>query len=80
MLADLARTSPRIPANVCPLCYVTPKLDADDRDGLDDCLRSDGVQFTGVARELALLGWKVSADAVGRHARGECLAGVKYCA
>jgi len=77
MLADLARTSPRIPANVCPLCYVTPRLDDDDRDGLDDCLRG-AAHFTDISRELALLDWKVCADAVGRHARGECPAGVKY--
>ena len=71
-LADEEERSRKGP--LCTLAVITSGLDDTDRKALDDALASNAAN-TLIVRALASIGYRVSAQTLSRHRRGECSCG-----
>lgn len=76
-LADLAQAR-TVPAHTCSVCWIATQLGTDDATALEACLLNPAVKFSDIAAELYVLGWRVPAISISRHARGGCSACRKY--
>lgn len=78
-LTELAATTPTKTQKgpTCSVCITIADLPPDEAAALNDLLADPRWRYTTLADALAEQGYPLKSFVLGRHARGECAAGIK---